>query len=635
MIKKKVSFVSVNFQQGPTELNAYYLPYSAGILWSFAVQFPEVNDYWQLGEFIWRRDKISETALRLSTHDVIGFSTYTWNKNYNYALAKTIKQLNPNVLIVFGGPEPPVSKPDIFKFHPYIDIVVVQEGEQAFKEILISKDYLSISGLLINNFGTAIHTSNKPRIESLDQIPSPYLTGVFDKLIANNLDVQWNAVIESNRGCPYACTFCDWGSLTYSKVKKFDLERVCNELEWIGRQSIGFVSIADANFGIFPERDNIIADKLIDIQHRYGWPKSYTISWAKNQKKEVLDIVKRLVNNGARQGLTVSVQSLNNNVLENIKRKNMAINQIDDIFSSCDRDNVPVITELILGLPGESLQSWKENYYKLFRANNHTGITTYSAQLIENAEMNLVQKAEYNIETALVKDYFWGAYDSGELNENVEIVKATKDMPYDDMIAALLFTWFITTFHINGMTNWLSRFAYKRGVDYSVFYSDLQSYLRNNIWFVTEEKEIERHYRTWYSNGRVDHPPLNNIEIYGMNLSQKTSISIHTDKLHIFLFDLIESWYRERFPEHIEYCGSLFLLQRYYFVRHDILSLYPLTAELEHNIIGYIQEDKELENKITYTFVFPDDPKMNLASFCENLWFGRRRNFGKALVNYH
>jgi tRNA A37 methylthiotransferase MiaB len=634
MAKKKVSFVSVNFQQGPTELNAYYLPYSVGVLWSYASQFPEITEQWELGEFIWRRDNIDDTAAKLSYHDIIGFSTYVWNKNYNYALAKSIKKLNPHAIIVFGGPEPSVSKNNIFEMHPYIDIVVLQEGEIAFKELLTTNNFKLVSGLLINDSGTVYTTQSRTRTEHLDIIPSPYLNGIFDHLIANNPTVQWNAVIESNRGCPYGCTFCDWGSLTYSKIKKFNLERVCNELEWVGKNSVGFISIADANFGIFPERDNIIADKLIDIQSRYGYPKSYTISWAKNQRAEVLSIVKRLVQNGARQGLTVSVQSLNDSVLEIIKRKNMAINQIDDIFSICDRDNIPVITELILGLPGETLSSWKENYYKLFRANNHNGITVYNAQLIENAEMNLKQRSQYEIKTSLVRDYICGAKDEGELNENVEIINSTNTMPHEDLIQAQLFSWFMNTFHINGITNWLSRFAYARGIDYSVFYNNLHCWLRKNDWYINEENDLENHYRIWFKYGRVNHPPLGNIDIYGINLMQKTSISIHTQQIYSQLFDLLESWYVQKFPEDEQYFDSLFAIQRNYFVRYDLLNYYPLSIDLPYNIIGYIQDGSKLDKPTSYKFKFTDEPNISLVHFCENLWFGRRRNFGKALIEY-
>jgi radical SAM superfamily enzyme YgiQ (UPF0313 family) len=147
------------------------------------------------------------------------------------------------------------------------------------------------------------------------------------------LENEWNGTLETNRGCPYKCTFCDWGSLTYSKVKQFGLTRVFHELEWMADNKIGYLDVADANFGIFVERDNMIVDKLIEVQKRTGYPYRTGWSWAKNQKSEVVAIAKKLINSGHfNNGLTISLQSLDENTLKTIKRNNLGINKISDIF---------------------------------------------------------------------------------------------------------------------------------------------------------------------------------------------------------------------------------------------------------------------------------------------------------------
>ena len=87
------------------------------------------------------------------------------------------------------------------------------------------------------------------------------------------------------------------------------------------------------------------------------------------------------------QGLTVSLQSMDDQVLDNIKRRNMELNKITEIFDLCNRENIPVYTELILGLPGETAESWKENFWKIFRVGNHSGINILQAQMLENAEI--------------------------------------------------------------------------------------------------------------------------------------------------------------------------------------------------------------------------------------------------------
>ena len=248
-------------------------------------------------------------------------------------------------------------------------------------------------------------TGSATRIKELKLIPSPYLSGLFDEIMFDNKDIEWNATLETDRGCPYQCTFCDWGSLTYNKIKKFELDRVFDELEWIGKNKCGFLSITNANFGIFPERDNLIADKIIEVQNKYGYPYTFSVAWAKNQKQEVVDIVKKLLNSpGFNQGLTVSVQSLDFNVLENIKRQNLESSKIEEIFDLCDKSNIPIYTEIILGLPGETINTWKENFWKLFRSGNHTGVTIFQAQMLENAEMNLSQRKAFQIESQIVYD---------------------------------------------------------------------------------------------------------------------------------------------------------------------------------------------------------------------------------------
>jgi len=269
MTKRTISFVQPNFQQGPKEFNAYYLPYSAGVILSYAMGFEHIREAWEIDQLVWRREDIEELAPRLAKNDIVAFSTYVWNHRYNYKLARRIKEINPAVTIIFGGPEPAIEDPELFVKEPFMDMVSKMEGEITFKRIMedFDTDFSHIPGLLINTPTGLVNTGDCARIDDLDQIPSPYLTGIFDQIIEDNPDVIWNATLETNRGCPYQCTFCDWGSLTYNKVKKFELTRVFHEMDWIGA-NCGFVTITDANFGMFVERDNMIVDKLIEVQKR-------------------------------------------------------------------------------------------------------------------------------------------------------------------------------------------------------------------------------------------------------------------------------------------------------------------------------------------------------------------------------
>ena len=638
MSKKKISFVNPNFQQGPKEFNAYYLPYTPAILWCYVNQFDIIADNYSLGEFIWRRDSIEDALETLSDSSVVGLSTYIWNKSYNHVLGRELKKSNPDLFIVAGGPEPPITDPDFFEKFPYIDICVKQEGERTFKAVLEEHlkpepNYRSIKGILINDNGKTIDTGSATRIDNLDEIPSPYLNGTFDRLMAKHPEIRWNTTIETNRGCPYACTFCDWGSLTYSKVKKFDLERVFSELEWVGQHECDFISFTDANFGIFPERDMSIAQKLVDVQKEYNNPKAYTMSWAKNQKKEVVDIVKKLMyEGGSKIGLNLSVQSMDDNVLEIIKRKNLGTNQIEAVFELCEENNIPLFTELILGLPGETLETWKKNFYTLFKAGNHTGITVYQAQLLENAEMNLTQRKEYDLKGQIVYDYLVGTYNEHELKEGIEVVISTRDLPLDKMTEAQVHSWFMNVFHIDGITNYISRVLYKlHNVEYSDFYEGLFAHIKQDEWLNSEIERIATHYRSWGTKGAIDHDPIQGIEIHGWNLIHSTIINMVSKNKHNHVFNVVDE-YLKTFCLESTLHDELILLQRNYLIDHSNVNSYPKTIAFKHDIFGYVQDQCELNTPNTYHFDFPEDKNMSMQQFCEQIYFARRRNFGKAWV---
>jgi hypothetical protein len=633
----KIAFVQPNFQQGPKEFNAYYLPYSAGVVWSYSLQDPWVRDNFSVTEWIWRRDALEPLAQRLAQNNMVTFSTYVWNHRYNYALARRIKEINPGVLTVFGGPEVAITDPDLFVKEPFMDLVICYEGEITFKRVLEhfeQGDWESVPGLLINRNGVAVKTQDAERIDTLDQVPSPYLSGIFDQMIADHPEVTWQGTLETNRGCPYACTFCDWGSLTYNKVKKFELERVFAELEWMARRNFDWISITDANFGMYPERDGMIADKIIEMQEKFGSPRTFSVAWAKNQKKEVIDIVKKLLDaRGFNQGLTLSVQSLDHDVLENIRRKNMEMNKLNEVFELCDQRNIPAYTELILGLPGETLETWKKNFYALYELNQHTGITTFQAQLLENAEMNLLQKKLFKITSQPVTDYFAGSYSVEHIEESIDVITGTKDMPTPVMLDAQIFSWFQTTFHINGFATLVARFIHKYlGISYNDYYEELFAHFMTNDWVKKEEAEARMYFNNWMMTGRINHPKIG-VEIHGWNIIHRTSMNMHQENQVEQLYDHLEQ-FLERYNLPANLLASLMKLQRSYYIKYDDRNQYPMNLELDFNIWEYLSFNRPLtENKTVYRLDFPEDKTMSFNRFLELFYFARRRNFGKATVD--
>ena len=270
-----------------------FLPYSVTGLWAYAKQDREIANEYMLADVFFEKNKPIEV------HDpkLFGFSVYIWNENYTDNVAKKIKQQHPECLIVYGGPQvPKFELASWWQEHLYVDVVVFGEGEIAFKEILKAESKSQITSnvnISVNIDGVWTHNwsddKRKTRQMNLTDLPSPYLTNVMP-----NIKPHHAMLFETNRGCPYACTFCDWGGLTYSKLVNHDMDRLREEIEYAGRNQIGFLYSVDANFGIMKQRDEQIADWIIETKAKYGYPKTFFVNWAKNANEDILRIAKKM-----------------------------------------------------------------------------------------------------------------------------------------------------------------------------------------------------------------------------------------------------------------------------------------------------------------------------------------------------
>ena len=445
MAKKNIYFSQVNYSTGSGKFKGYWFPYSVATIWAYVQQFKWVTDNFELKELLFKRETPQELLDRIDEPHIFCFSNYVWNYEYNKKVAEAIKKKYPDCLISFGGPQvtkrPKEKK--LFEKNPFIDTISLGEGERNFLTLL--EDYQTDSVKQMYAFD---------RLQELD-FPSPYGMGLFEKMIQDNPGYQWNAVLETNRGCPFKCTFCDWGNLTYSKIKKFNLERIFEDLEWMGKHKIGYGIIADANFGCFKERDMYITEKMVEVQQKYGYPETVDASWYKNLTKEVIDIVKKFVENGFNRGFSLSLQSMNEETLVSIERANMKLNQFGDILDLCNEQQIPSYSELILGLPHETKETWLSGLCKLIESGQHNSIESWLTQMLENSQLNQ-EREEHGFDTVFLDNYYTSQEDFVE--EKAEIVRGTKYMPFTDLVDAWMFSWLITNLHIYGWTQIYSIF---------------------------------------------------------------------------------------------------------------------------------------------------------------------------------
>ena len=468
MNKKNVYLFQPQYAVEYREETNYWLPYSVGCLWSYVSQFDHIQQNFELKDLIFRREPPDQVLARMEEPALAGFSCYLWNEQYCLAMAEKIKKRWPNCVIEFGGAQ---TSGKMLKYD-FIDSIIMAEGEENFLVVL--------ERILARE--PPLQLYQKKRLQQLD-VPSPYTSGLFDKILAENPDAIWSMTFETNRGCPYACTFCDWGGVTYSKVKKFDLARVQADLEWAIGKPISYMICADANFGIFKERDVEIA-RIIKQVAEQSQVDSVNLQYAKNSTDIVFEIAK-IIGNLSR-GITVSVQSMNDTTLEAIKRKNLDINNIRHLMQLSEQYGVSTYTEVILGLPLETAETWREGLANILEMGQHSSIDMWFAQLLENSEMaQSASRMQYGIRSIVAKDYMpqFNANDFREIEEEIELVNQTNTMSTADMVDAYMYGWMIIHFHINGYSQLYSRYCrHRKNISYRQFYDRLFELLPDGVF---------------------------------------------------------------------------------------------------------------------------------------------------------
>ena len=447
----------------------YWIPYSVGCLWSYLQQYEDITNNWNLKELGHKREDQQLIVDRMENPKLCGFSCYVWNERYSLDLAKKVKEKFPECVIAFGGPQVNAS----FLEYDFIDTVVYGEGERSFHSIMN----------LIHNNEPVKQVWEKDRLSDLDY-PSPYTTGVFDQMVIDNPDATWQVTLETNRGCPYACTFCDWGSATYTKVRRFDVERVREEIDWIATHNCSYIFCADANFGIFRDRDIEIANMLRGaLEHPESKLESINIQFAKNSNETVFEIGRIL--GDALKGITFSVQSMNPDTLEVIKRKNMKVNKFSELMELGQKYETSTYTDMILGMPLETLETWKDGLNELLEVGQHQAIDIWFTQLLPNSELSQPESREKYGITHVSAENYTNMYNVEDQHaEIMDLINGTSTMSTEEMVKAYAYGWLITQFHIPGYSQLLAKYARNvMNVPYRVFYDELWERVKNDDIF--------------------------------------------------------------------------------------------------------------------------------------------------------
>ncbi|AEW99098.1 B12-binding domain-containing radical SAM protein [Streptantibioticus cattleyicolor] len=473
---RKVYFIGLNAVP--------FLPLVAGLLRTYAEQDPRVAAGYDFQEPVFLVDGVQEMAAGITDPDVLALSCYVWNFRRQMKVARLVKERHPGMLVVAGGPHVPDRPGDFFARHPYVDVLVHGEGETAFRELLIERladhpDYTRVPGVSVRHGTEAVPGRPAERLPRRIETPSPYLLGVMDGAVATcrQRDLRFYALWETNRGCPYSCAFCDWGSATMSALRLFDAERLQEEIEWFAEHDVEDLFVCDANFGILP-RDLEIARALADARAATGAPKLIRVNFAKNSNDRVFEISKTWHDADLLMGTTLSMQSTDLDVLEAIDRKNIGLENYRKLQQRYATENIHTYTELILGLPLESPRSFRDGIGSLLEAGNHEDIRVYEFGILPNAPINTPEKiAGYGLRTVPKRLYVEEPGTPDDEAETVDMVMETNAMSRDEWVDCFGFVQAVQFLHNGCYTRYLSMYLRQRhDIGYTAFYERLQQY---------------------------------------------------------------------------------------------------------------------------------------------------------------
>jgi len=515
--------------------------------------------------------------------DVLGLSCYTWNWEVQCGIAKAVKSRNPECVVIAGGPEPDYKDPEFFRKYPYIDVIAVKDGEITLSKILLkliegNRDFSDIGGLYLPGENAHIWTGNAEVPTVFDHSPYIDQSAYYEKLLAQFGPGSFDATLETNRGCPYSCSFCDWGSSTMSKVRRFDAERVRAEVEWLGKMQVALVMLADANFGILP-RDPEIAEWINETRRKYAHPQYLYFSAAKNNPERVIEIARKFAETGISPTHTLAIQHTSEEVLAATERTNISAPKQVEVAKALMKSGIPITVQLILGIPGDNYKLWKSVFADLMERGIHEDYQVFYYHLLPNApaaEKSFTEKWEVETIERFIpadKDRPWkkGDMDYMRLPKSRLIVKSKTYTP-EDWVKMVAFNYFVRAFHSGSLTQLIAKYLrLTHGVPYVDFYEGLIDDFAVKTppardWY----NAVQRHcIRFLDGKDQLDRMEVEELPDYGYSLEPSSWLFVQACLEHARFYAELKNYLVSRFPavrnlgSAVDYQHSVIILPAY------------------------------------------------------------------------
>lgn len=291
--------------------------------------------------------------LRAFRPTIVAASTYIWSVKLFCRLAEMTHRWDPSIRFVMGGP---AARPSLLELSPYapylkyIDAIVTGEGEEIIR--LIAREHLSddwkrnVPGLSIPGPLGWRRTTPAAR-PVLDDYPSPYQLGTVPS--------EEKGFLETFRGCPINCAFCQWGDERADRV--YSADYLTAHLEGLERAQVTSVYVVDAGFNLSPRAFR----NLVEAEKRVGALKSRTVfghvypTYIRDEHLEFFTSI-------GKAEVAIGVQSFDERALKKLGRPfDLArFEQAIEEIRACSA----ITIELILGLPGDNPASFRHTFEK-------------------------------------------------------------------------------------------------------------------------------------------------------------------------------------------------------------------------------------------------------------------------------